>query len=477
MKTGILTVLIVGLISTIECDLIKDTAEIGVSIIRRVLADEREFGFNFTVSVNAEAYQELIKFNASVTKKSIPFLQSHQVENLQSFIDSFNKSMTSTIMLLNSKYSPSSFHAGIEYVREKYGNLLLKDLNNRTEEFESFLNHSLNLNNCTIFKFLHTITNTITVLSETIPSVVKEEAENYSGGLRKFKSILVNRGIDFENALTNCSNIKTTSVECCIDIYWSKECNVIQNTVTVGERIIDKVIQNKTVTAKKITNTANIISLWKLRKVIPIINEKVEKALKKHNVTNLRDFVNLLNSTINKNIDEVLLDYSTVEFSLIVEDTHNDYQKEILDGINNKSAEFQDFLNNHTEISDCATFKFQYLLTTVITNLENDIPVFISLMEVYYNKSLTLWRNKISTRKMEFIKSLDDCEKHDDFKCCMDDYIAGKGLTMFKDISLDELIKNTVSQIVGKFKDQIAKALLIVEKSFSELYLEISLKC
>lgn len=153
MKSGSIVVLIVGLISLSKCDLIKDTTEIGVSIIRRVLADEREFGFNLTVSVNAEAYLELIKFNASVCKKSIDFLQSHRVESLKVFLDSFNKFIATTIVQLNSKYSPTSFHESIENIREKYGNTILKDINNRTEVFESFLHRTLALNNCSIFKF------------------------------------------------------------------------------------------------------------------------------------------------------------------------------------------------------------------------------------------------------------------------------------------------------------------------------------
>lgn len=221
MKIGKFVVLIVGLISIIKCDLIKDVTEIGLSIMRRVLADEREFGFNMSVSLNAEAYQELIKFNTSVIKKSKEFLLIYEVDNLKSFIDSFNKSVASTIDQFNLKYSPSKFHVGIEYIREKYGNTILMDLNNRTEYFQNFLNHSLNLNNCTIFKFIHKITDTITVLSGNIPLAVKEEAENYSTGLSNFKNILVKRETEFENAITNCFNIKTTSVECCVDIYVS----------------------------------------------------------------------------------------------------------------------------------------------------------------------------------------------------------------------------------------------------------------
>lgn len=221
MKSGSIVVLIVGLVSISKCNLIKDTAEIGVSVIRRVLADEREFGFNITVSVNAEAYLELIKFNASVWKKSIDFLQSHKVDSLNAFIDSFNKSIASTISKLNSKYSPSNFHESIENIREKYGNTILKDINNRTEEFESFLHRTLALNNCSIFKFIHRIADTISILAENLPLVVTEEAETYSAGLKIFQNVLIKRETDFENALTNCSNIKTTSVECCVDVYVS----------------------------------------------------------------------------------------------------------------------------------------------------------------------------------------------------------------------------------------------------------------
>ena len=173
--------LIVGLISLSKCNLIKDTAEIGVSIIRRVLADEREFGFNISVSVNAAAYQELIKFNASVTNKSIA-LQSHKVDNLKSFIDSINKSVASTISEFNSKYSPSIFHNDIENIREKYGNPILNDLKNRTIYFESFLHRKLGLNNCTIFKFIHRITDMIAKLAENLPLAVTEDAESYSAG-------------------------------------------------------------------------------------------------------------------------------------------------------------------------------------------------------------------------------------------------------------------------------------------------------
>lgn len=221
MKTGNIIVLIVALISLSKCDLIKDTSEIGVSIIRRMFADEREFGFNISVSVNAEAYLELIKFNASVTMKSIAFIREHKVESLKSFIDSFNKSVTSTISQLNSIYSSSNFHSGIQNIREKYGNSLLKDLNNRTEYYENFLHRTLAFNNCSIFKFIHRITDTISILAENIPLAVTVEAESYSAGFQIFKNILAKRGTDFENALTNCSNIRTTSVECCIDVYVS----------------------------------------------------------------------------------------------------------------------------------------------------------------------------------------------------------------------------------------------------------------
>lgn len=231
MKTRNITVLIVVLISLSRCDLIKDTAEIGMSIIKRVLADEREFGFNISVSVNAEAYLELIKFNASVTKKSIAFLQSHKVNSLELFIDSFNKSVTSTINQLNSIYSSSNFHSGIENIREKYGNSILKDLNNRTEYYESFLHRTLALNNCTIFKFLHRITDTIAILAINLPLAVIQEAESYSAGFKIFKNILANRTTDFELALSNCSNIETTSIKCCVDTYVSFKNSKLSNIV------------------------------------------------------------------------------------------------------------------------------------------------------------------------------------------------------------------------------------------------------
>lgn len=191
-----------------------------------------------------------------------------------------------------------------------------------------------------------------------------------------------------------------------------------------GETIVNKVFQNKTETAKRITNNANIDSIWKLKKFTKKITERVKNALKKNNVDNLREFMNLLNSTSNSIIDQVLKDYSSVLFAKIVEDTHGDYQKEIINSINNKSVEFRDFLDNHNETKDCSTFKYQYILTTLITNLEQKIPVFISLMEEFYNTSLIQWQNKIAARKTNFIKSLEDCEKHDDFKCCIDDYVS-----------------------------------------------------
>lgn len=228
MKTRNITVLIVVLISLSRCDLIRDTAEIGVSIIRRVLSDGREFGFNIPVSVNAEAYLELIKLNASVTKKSIAFLQSHKVDSLKLFVDSFNKSVSSTISQLNSIYSSSNFHAGIENIREKYGNSILKDLNNRAEYYEHRI---LALNNCTIFKFLHRITDTIAILAINIPLAVTEEAESYSASFKIFKNILANRTTNFEHALSNCSNIKTTSIECCVDTYVSFKNSELSNMV------------------------------------------------------------------------------------------------------------------------------------------------------------------------------------------------------------------------------------------------------
>ena len=194
--------------------------------------------------------------------------------------------------------------------------------------------------------------------------------------------------------------------------------------MTGGEIIVNKVFQNKTQTAKRITNNVNIGSIWKLKKFTNKINESVKKALKKNNVDNLRDFMNLFNSTSNQIINQVQKDYNGVSFAKIVEDTHGDYQKEIIDNINNKSVEFREFLDNHNDTRDCSTFKYQYMLTTLITNLEQEIPVFITLMENFYNTSLIQWQYKIAARKTNFIKSLEDCEKHDDFKCCIDDYVS-----------------------------------------------------
>ena len=194
--------------------------------------------------------------------------------------------------------------------------------------------------------------------------------------------------------------------------------------MTGGEKIVQKVFQNKTETAKKITNDANIGSIWKLKKFTRQISERVEDALKTNNVDNLREFLNLLNSTINTNIDKVQKDYNIVSFAKIVEDTHGEYQKQIIASIKNKSAEFTEFLDNHNEISDCSTFKYQHMLTTLITDLEQEVPVFITLMEDFYNSSLSDWRNKIESRKTDFIKSLEDCEKHDGFKCCIDDFVS-----------------------------------------------------
>lgn len=92
---------------------------------------------------------------------------------------------------------------------------------------------------------------------------------------------------------------------------WSKECNVIQNTVTGGETIVNKVFQNKTETTKRITNNANIGSVWKLKKFTKIISEWIKNGLKINNVENLREFMNLLNSTSNTNIDQVQKVYSS----------------------------------------------------------------------------------------------------------------------------------------------------------------------